>query len=903
MAITSYGSITIVDITDVGEFSVYPQANAPQTQIYNPDLTGNTAFTPNWHDANVTISPKAYYAGDNVTNSCTYVWRSIIDGVSTTLTTEDGVAQDTRSLVIDSNILGNIASGLITYEVTASYTYQAGLNPLSATGRIDFALVRQGSSAKTIKITGDNLFKYNKDNVLSSIDPIVLTGTYSNLTIDGWYYKKVTGNVITWESYPTTYNSTNTRGTDSNSNPTLSIYSEQQVSGADIFINDVLTVKFKGHDINNTEYADVYTITKLRDGAPGTQTKSAILTNEDQMIPSAADGSINPTALSGAITRLRIYDGGSEVNYTDWTITITNTDGLTIEKSVDGQTWSNASNNHYTWVKVTGMTADTGNVNFSATDGDVTLTKQFSLLKVKAGENGKTPIIYSLESDTAAINRAASTNGAYTPGRVTFNAYQQYVDEQDGVHKDPFNGHIVIYKHATSTDSEYKIAETSSNTSTLSKDLVSNADYTVLRGVLYTDNDLTTQLDSQSVIITTDGDKGDNGKNGFGAINVILKNEAEVISCNSAYASIGNPYLIDIPYEAYQGTAAIAVTVKTADNFATNIAPNLNTTGHIIYSIGQGTILNPSGGSIQLTFTVTAQDYDINGNVVTVQRDIDKVFTWAPSKAGGDGKNSMILTISAPNTLFEKNPNSSIMPLTATAILYNGNVPQTSDVSFAWHKNVNGNYDNHPVEDTSGGTEPNLNNLWKSTTTITNDTLNVRPDAIDGYASFRVTANYTPTGEPPKTFYQYIVFTDKSDPLQVSVHSTVGLQIVNSQGVGAIYARVTQDGQAIDAVVDGIEAGVSYPENPSNGDFFVKLDDTSVTLTSRKARLVQYDGSSWNEVGATCQYEWTFRNQNNELIISNVPYQDTDKTKNQFLYINSGLISNKITADVKVTKN
>ena len=902
MAITSYGSITIVDITDVGEFSVYPQANAPQTQIYNPDSSGNNAFTPDWHDANVTITPKAYYAGENVTNSCTYVWKSIIDGVETTLTTADGVSQDTRSLTISSNVLGSIASGLITYQVTASYTYQAGLSPLSATGRIDFALVRQGSSAKTIKITGDNLFKYDSSSVLTSADPIVLTGTYRNLTIDNWYYKKIVNNVVTWAAYPTTHNGNNTRGTDSSSNPTLSVYSEQQDSGTDIFVNDLLTVKFEGHDINNTKYSDVYTITKLRDGAPGTQTKSAILTNEDQMIPSAADGSLSPTALNGAITRLRIYDGGTEVNYNNWTITITATSGISIEKSLDGSTWSTASNDHYTWVKVTGMTVDTGNVNFSATDGDATLTKQFSLLKVKAGEDGKTPIIYSLESNVAAINREAGTNGTYTPGTLTFNAYQQYVDEHDVPQKNPFVGYIEIYKHATDTSSSNLIAYTSTNDSTLSKALASTANYTVLRGILYTDNTKTKQLDSQSVIVTSDGDKGENGGNGFGAINVIIKNEAEVIPCNSAYASTGNPYIIDIPYEAYQGTASISVSVYSAGNFATGITPNTSTAGHITYSIPLGTTLNSDGGSIQLTFQVTAQDYDNSGNPTTVTKQINKVFTWAPSKAGSDGKNSMILTITAPNTVFEKNPNSSTTPLTAQAILYNGNVPQTSNVSFAWHKYANGNY-NTEITATSGGTSPNLNPLWKSTTTVTNDTLNVRPDAVDGYASFRVTASYTPTGESTKTFYQYVVFTDKSDPIQVSVHSTVGLQIVNSQGVGAIYARVTQDGQAIDAIVDGIEAGTDYPSSPSNEDFFVKLDDTSVALTSRKARLMQYDGSSWNEVGAECEYEWTFRNENNEPIVSNVPYQDTDKTKNQFLYINSGLINNKITADVKVTKN
>lgn len=903
MAITSYGSITIVDITDVGEFSVYPQANAPQTQIYNPDSSGNNAFTPDWHDTNVTISPKAYYAGENVTTSCTYTWKSIIDGVETTLTTADGVSQDTRSLVISSNVLGTIASGLITYEVTASYTYQAGLSPLSAAGRIDFALVRQGSSAKTIKITGDNLFKYNTSNTLISVDPIVLTGTYRNLTVDGWYYKKVVGSTITWETYPTTYNgSTNTRGTDSNSNPTLSVYSEQQVSGASIFTNDVLTIKFKGHDINNTEYSDVYTITKLRDGAAGTQVKSAILTNEDQIIPSAQDGSLSPTALNGAITRLKIYNGSSEVNYNDWTITITPSSGLTIEKSIDGTNWSTTSNDHYTWVKVVGMTVDSANVEFSATDGDVTLLKQFSLIKVKAGEDGKTPIIYSLESDNAAINRAAGVNGTYSPGTVTFHAYQQYVDDSDVVHKENFNGYIAIYKDATSTADAYKIAETSTNTYTLSKTLASTANYSILRGVLYTDNTKAKQLDAQSVIITTDGAKGEDGDNGFGAVNVIIANEAEVIPCNSAYASTGTPYIIDIPYEAYQGTASIPIVVKSAGNFATGITANTATAGHITYSIPNGTVLNQNGDSIQITFTVTAQDYNAQGQAVTVTTDIDKVFTWAPSKAGGDGKNSMILVINAPNTIFEKNPDSSTTPLTATAVLYNGNVPQTSNVSYAWHKYANGNY-NTEITDTSGGTSPNLNLLWKSTTTVTNDTLNVRPDAVDGYASFRVTASYTPTGESTKTFYQYVVFTDKSDPILVSVHSTVGLQIVNSQGVGAIYARVTQDGQSIDAVPENIEAGSSYPESPSDGDFFVKLDDTTVALTSRKARLMVRNGTTWNEVGATCNYEWTFRNKDNEPIISNVPYQDTDKKKNQFLYINSGLINDKITADVAVTKN
>ena len=33
----AYGSISIVDVTDVGQLSVYPKSNLPLSVIYNPD--------------------------------------------------------------------------------------------------------------------------------------------------------------------------------------------------------------------------------------------------------------------------------------------------------------------------------------------------------------------------------------------------------------------------------------------------------------------------------------------------------------------------------------------------------------------------------------------------------------------------------------------------------------------------------------------------------------------------------------------------------------------------------------------------------------------------------------------------------------------------------------------------
>ena len=104
MAQISYGSITIVDVTDVGQFSVYPRATSPKTQIYNPDAS---SYTPNWDTANggtaVTISPVAYYAGRNVTSSASYTWKRKIGGTESNLITGESVSSGV--LTINKNIL------------------------------------------------------------------------------------------------------------------------------------------------------------------------------------------------------------------------------------------------------------------------------------------------------------------------------------------------------------------------------------------------------------------------------------------------------------------------------------------------------------------------------------------------------------------------------------------------------------------------------------------------------------------------------------------------------------------------------------------------------------------------------------------------------------------------------
>ena len=318
MATTSYGSITIVDITDVGEFSVYPQGDKAQTQIFNPDDSGDTAYSPNWAAQGnpLVIRPVAFYAGQNKSNVARYEWKKYINGVEAQFTANEVIANTARkeTLTISANVL-TVQNPIITYEVTAYFSPpDFGNAELEAVGRIDYSLISRGSSAKTVKVTGDNIFAYDATGNLKNANasPIILTATYSNVTVtsgtEGWMYKS--GN--TWNMYPTT-GPDSTANITSGSPSTLKVHAGQQVSGASIFTGDNLTVKFKAHDIDNNEVSDVITITKLRDGG---MIASATLTNDDQMIPADKDGSPTQGAFGEATTtQITIYDKNGNALY------------------------------------------------------------------------------------------------------------------------------------------------------------------------------------------------------------------------------------------------------------------------------------------------------------------------------------------------------------------------------------------------------------------------------------------------------------------------------------------------------------------------------------------------------------------------------------------------------------
>ena len=879
MAQISYGSITIVDVTDIGQFSVYPRANASKTQIYNPDIK---SYIPNWDTSSdsggkkVIISPVAYYAGRNVTSLATYTWeRRNGGGVASALI--EGETVNGNNLEITKNVLADATGGLITYVCTAHYKVDDV--PLQAIGEIDFSLVRQGSSAKIAKITGDNIFKINSSG--NFINPSIdLTAVINNTNISAWKYYNPTdeeADANGYVVYPKSGNETTLtiRNTDS---PVINANSN---SG-----NGLIKIKLVTTD--SSTY-DIFTITILKDGANAQSSVAAVLSNQVQMLPAEDDGSLIGS-LTEATTQLTIYEQG-ENKTAEWTISKSPFGGVEL---VSGQA------NNVATISSMPQSSLTGGVTFTCSKtGFPQFTKEFNVVKIKAGSDGTTPIIYSLQPDYLVVNEKYTYDQdgklittTRTPGIVRFNAYQQI-----GATKSPYEGRIQFYINGSNTIS----SELNENKEWREYNFNQNPSTTKVKAVLYEANANTKELDSQTVVVINDGSKGiqgSDGKPGVNAINLVIQNEADVIPCDNNSHPFQN-FLIDIPFEGYQGinkkiTSVSAPTLSkgvwgTAANItASTKNATASETGYVRYTIPT-TATVPENGKITLDFSVTTD----NNETVSVS----KIYTWTRSKAANDGANAVILTVTTPDgTIFENGEGI----LTIKGTLYDGPAEATG-VTYKYYNYSTTASPAGYVEITTVYDSKNPAPLSIATQSG-KKVLKVKGTAVNGYASFKIDVTYN-----GHTYEQYVSLIDKTDPLQISVHSTIGTQIKNAQGVGCLYVRVTRDGTEIDPVPDNITAGINFPQSPNNGEYFVKLtkptgtgifqNNASYTGT---AQLAKYDGSNWISQTSKCDYEWTYRN------VNNVPLTDKDKkpaTSGQFIYIDGSLIQNKITADVKVTLN
>ena len=857
----AYGSISIVDLTDLGEFSVQPMSDKPLAVIYDPD---SNSFTPNWGTNNLTITPSVYYAGQELTlgsTGLTITWqRQEGSDPYTNLTTGETVMTSSGNqgkLKVSANKFTS-SSTMITYIVTAIYTEPTTQQNLTAKGQITFSLIKNASKVKDCTITGESIFKYDTNGEVvggnGGVASIVLTATVNNVEITGWKYQTANG---TWTTYP-----------NSGTGETLTVNSNHSV-----FTNDKCIIKCETND--NTVY-DIHTITNLRDGAAGSGTVSAVLTNDDQMIPFTSGGTGD---FSSAVSQIIIYEGG--INVTKYWSISQSASGVTATPSKSG---NDGANNDTTTVSAFANNVTTGNVTFTCTrTGYTTITKTFSLVKISAGADGITPTIYSVEADNLALNK--STGGTLTPSTVTFRAFQQTGNNN----KTTYSGRFKIFENVTYQ--EYDAASTkptakyTSNSNETYHTYTPTSSATSILCILFAAGATTTIYDSQSVVITSDGQKGDEGDPGApgaNAVNIILGNYSDVLNCSPSNTLLAQQY-IRIPFGAYEGTTRIPCTF-TSVNFI-DVAPaskgsgtnnsadaTASADGRIVWNLPANKSIANSGGTINITFTATAS----TGTVTMTES-----YTWTRTTAATNGQNAVLLQIFTPSgtNVF----NQSVNSITMQATLMDGATDKTSNATYQWAKWTNGSYTN-----VSGATSSSLA---------------VSGSTVDSYASYRCTATYTPTGGSQTTYTAYFSLFDKTDPIQVSVLSSIGEQIINGQGVGALYVKVTRLGQEVD-ILRSDRFLTTAPTSPTTGDYYYYLDTTNRTATLKK-----YSGSAWSNASGsdlpTGTYQWSWRDKDGNAVptvngsqqINGINLPSTGKV----VYIDGSVIDTKIIADVEVT--
>lgn len=772
-AIKASTSLTLFSIDNQGTLGISLNSNQPTHQIYDPN-TG--VYQPNYTSNNLKLTPTVIRNADAVPLSdgkLTINWKRK-EGSGSEGNLAAGETVSGGVLTVNQNKLSSVASGMITYICYVTYTNTEENVTLNARDSMTFTLVKHAEELHYCSVDGENVFRYNASGSLIGAAQIALTATTTNVTIREWQYKKSDGSFAT---YPTTTDNATVTGSSLIVKPAHAV-----------FFNDVAVIKLV---TNDADVYDTVTITKLRDGATGVNAIIGMLNNDSHTLYANSAGTVSSYA--GAESTIFIYQGSADVT-SSWTIATTPSTGVTGTQSADKKTYT-----------VTGMTVDNGYVDFTATkSGSPTITKRFALTRVKGGAAGATARTYMLDSDTLVLNKNISN--VFTPKTVTFSSF--YRDGTSATR----TAYAGRFKIEESTDGTTFTAKYTSSANEATKAYTPSATNIVaIKCTMYAAGATTTALDTQTVMVTSDG------KTGAGGISVIIGNENHVIPCNSA-GNVLSALDVTIPFYGYQGSTRVncsvtAGTLPSGVTVKTNTASTASVTGNLVLTFAAGATLGNSAtktGTIDLTFSCGGQS-------------VVKKFTWTKSNAAVNGTSAVLFEVLSPagNVIVNGVNNVSL-----TTIMYSGTT-QVTPTAYVWKKYASGS--------------------WTTISGQTAATLTVTPAMVDSSASFSCTATYG-----GKTYTAYATVTDKQDNYQATLISSGGDSCKNCSGTTVLYSLVYQNGSEVDTM-KSLKFLTSAPSAPASGDFYWKVDTSAKTVTLQK-----YNGTAWADATGSDLPELTY---------------------------------------------
>ena len=617
-----------------------------------------------------------------------------------------------------------------------------------------------------------------------------------------------------------------TSGTNTSNTGTTLVVDESE---ANIWLNGrTATIKLVTSD--NDVY-DIHDIVKIYDGAAGNSTVSAVLSNENHYLPCNSNGTVK--SWNGSATEIHIYEGGTDVT-SQWAITVANGTGLTGSYDTSTRTYTPSA-----------LTVDSSYADFTCKrTGYSDITKRYTITKQTAGADGQDAVIYEVIPDYYAIN--LSEAGVFTPTSVTFTAYTK---TGESLTRSNYSGRFII-SESTDGGSSFTSKYTSGSNEYQKVYTPSANTVDAIKCVLYQAGGTATQLDDQSVIITKDGQNGQNGQNGTDGLSMGLTNYNDVIPCtNGGKASAARD--LTIPFYAYKGINRVAVTatVGTLPSGVTvksNTAGTTSANGTLILTVANNaTFGNASLMSGDITITLSAEG-----------KSVDQKYSWAKNNKAADGAASTLLQLYSEDGGTVSNGKST----TIKTMLISGASTVTPS-AVTWAAFSNGAY-----ETIDGETGTSI--------TIT-DTM------VTDQMWLKCTATYS-----GKTYDAYYTIDDTTDPYTAYTYATVQ-QFKNSQGYGAIYTRVYQNGTEVDPIKSTTFSN-SAPSSASNGDFYYHLDTTNKTCVLKK-----YNGTSWANATSADADEFTYKyyrvNNAGTVLDTTTPYKST-----RCFYVDPSIINGRM---------
>lgn len=797
--IQAFSSVTITDLSDAGQVSLYLTSNQPNSVIFDPN---QNTYTPDWGKSNLVITPVISYNGENVALTAPGLTVSFQrqEGSGTPVGLTAGETVSGNKLTVSANKLASVSSKLLTYICNITYKDPEVGVPLTTRETLTYSLISNATNTKDAFISGESTFLYDTNRNLVGNNTITLTANLTNVSVSQWQYKKPDGSFV---AFPTTNN-------PSISDTTLKVLATE----ANIWLNNKNAV-IKLVTSDSSVY-DLHEIYKIYDGAAGTDTVSAILSNENHLVPVDSRGNVKSWV--GAETSITVYEGGEDVT-SKWNIAVTYGAGLT------------ATYDPVTHImKPSALTTDASYAEFKCTRSNyASIIKRYTITKQYAGSDGADAVVYQLDSNVLAIN--LDKNKVFNPANITLTAYRKVGSSGT---KTNYNGRFIIEESTNGTTFTPKYT---SGTDEYTKTYTPSANnVTAIKCSLYQAGATTVLLDSQTIVVVKDGGDGTDGRPGTNGVSVVVTNSSEVIPCNtSGNASVAKD--IAIPFYGFSGITRVPVTctVGTLPSGVTvknNTAGTSNAGGLLTLAVAAGATFGNSSlmtGDITLTFVCQGVS-------------IEHKFTWTKSKQAANGQNAILFQLYSPDGGSIINGTGST---TINTMMMSGATP-VIPTAFVWSKFESGKYTTIPGQ--------------------TENSLVVSASMVDGTSWFKCTATYG-----GHNYDAYWTVVDQSDPVQAYTYKTIG-QFKNGQGEGAIYTRVYRNGEELDPI-KSLVFSTTAPVGASSGDFYYHLDKSAKTCTLKK-----YNGSAWADAAEkdTLKYEYYRINSKGVELDTTAPYK-TDR--------------------------